>query len=72
LSRRAPDVPAQGTGQVRLVEVLELGDDIGDRDTGGQQRRRLAYAFDLPYGALVSPVAARNRRSMVRPETSGR
>jgi hypothetical protein len=37
LSRRTPDVPAQRTGQVRLVEVFESGDDIGARDAGGQE-----------------------------------
>ena len=37
LPGRAPDVAAQRPGQVRLVEVVELGDDLGGRVAGGQQ-----------------------------------
>ena len=36
LPRRAADIPAQRTGQMGLVEVLEPGDNAGDRETGGQ------------------------------------
>src|SRR5262249_40574502 len=55
LSRRPPDVPAQRTGQVRLVEVREPRNNLGERDAVGQECRSLAYAFDLPYGALSEP-----------------
>ncbi len=50
LSRRTADVPAQRPGQVGRVEVPEPGDNIGDRDAGGQECRGIAGAFDLPYG----------------------
>jgi hypothetical protein len=44
----APDVGAQCPGQVRLVEVVELGDDAGRRVPGRQQLRCRAGALDLP------------------------
>ena len=55
LSRGAPDVAAQRASQMRLVEVSESANDIGDWDVVRQESRCRARAFDLPYGALSEP-----------------
>jgi hypothetical protein len=55
LRGRVPDPLLQRTRQMRMIEVSDLVNGVGDRNTSPQERRRVLGAFDLANVALVQP-----------------
>src|SRR5919107_692501 len=55
LRGRVPDPLLQRTREVRLIEVSDVVNGIGDRNAPPQERRRVLGALDLANEALAQP-----------------